>query len=451
MLRKACLKGFEAAVRSVQPSEAVKKHVQVIGNEIVVGDQKYFGRIHVVGFGKAVFGMFEALREVINNDSLIDECILSVPKGLNAESDFNKVRIFEGAQNNLPDEDSLKSAEEIKNLILNIPKDRILFVLISGGGSALLPSPINPITLNEKSNLIKDLSKSGASIQELNVVRKRLSNLKGGKLAQLSKGIPTISLILSDIINDPLDLIASGPTVINEDSPDDAIKIINKFGVEIPKNIQFVLNDEDNFVEQKEEDFDHVQNVLIGNIDAAISSLAQSIKSQLPEFDVIVGSGNVSGEARKVGQIFAQMAKAFFVNDDDEIAKLFQDLNQNVTFSCSDANNLCFICGGETTVQVTGNGKGGRNQEMVLSFALEMNGEESNEYCFLSAGTDGIDGPTDAAGAVVTHEDEFDKDLMREYLMDNNSYEYFSKFGNLIKIGHTGTNVMDLQILMCKK
>nr|CAD7424899.1 unnamed protein product [Timema monikensis] len=317
--------------------------------------------------------------------------IVSVPVGiLNTLHDKKEMlpkqgsvlQFIEGAKNNLPDKSSLGAAIKIKDLVKSLDQNAILLVLISGGGSALLPLPQTPVTLNEKCRVINLLASSGANIMELNCVRKKVSVLKGGGLARLAYPAQVISLILSDVVGDPLDFIASGPTVANTDKVLDALNIINKYSLlnKIPEsvisNIKVTSTSNDDSCNEVN-NFDHVQNNIIGNNSIAVNNVAKV--AQQNGYSSVILSTRVEGLVLNVAIKYANLA-----------------------------NEICLnISGGETTVILKGKGKGGRNQELALTFAKALyemkethpHMDEFNIF-LLSCGTDGIDGPTDAAGAI---------------------------------------------------
>ncbi|RXG52093.1 Glycerate kinase [Armadillidium vulgare] len=359
----------------------------------------------------------------------------------------------------------------------------------SGGGSAY-SLPVHPLNLDEKTEIIKSLSLRGASISELNTVRKAISATKGGKLVSKAK-CQVVSFILSDIIDSPLDLIASGPTVPNTDPLDAAYTVLQKYNIKIGSNLQRALNAET----QRETDhkFNHVYNVLLGNNETALKSVFDDIKGK-GKCSPIIMTSSLQGEASVIGRNLARLAFDILGNYDDVINAKFnvfrEILNINeesislLTSTIRNSTSLCLLFGGETTVTVNGKGRGGRNQEMVLAFSLETEklSEQFNgagEIAFLSGGTDGIDGPTDAAGALTyficregqviynrniwseTNVNELQTDEARKegldpekFLKDNDSYNYFSQLSEgkyLLKPGHTGTNVMDIQMVYIHK
>lgn len=343
-----------------------------------------------------------------------------------------------------------------------------------------MTSPINGISLEEKQKTIQLLSKSGANINELNCVRKKLSRIKGGKLAQLAYPKTTISLILSDVIGNPLAVIASGPTVENKDSADKGWDVIQNYNIEslLPAKVAECVKSSQ-VSSHNEIPFDHVQNYLIGSNLTALQA-AEASAAQLG-YSTFILSDRIQGEAKEVGLHFAQLAQVIaqmMTGFSDEqhrhiealsiaVENLYMDprccckLERLVRGCLRSRKNLCLIGGGESTVKVRGSGLGGRNQEMALSFLNETATDnwvtDELDIVFLSAGSDGIDGPTNAAGAVVFKDlfvDAQQQGLdIRAYLDDNDSFSFFQALRNgtfHVITGPSGTNVMDVHLLILK-
>jgi glycerate 2-kinase len=378
----------------------------------------------------------------------------------------------------LPDEKSLQAAKEIKSKVLSLTDDDILIVLITGGGSALLPLPIEPITLDEKSALIKQLSRAGATINELNTVRIAISQVKGGKLAEMGKNAhQIISLIVSDIVNDPLDLIASGPTIQFKKPSISPKAILEKYSLwsTIPASIAKVIQTTDEDLPKAIKNSDVF---LIGNNRIAIEAAMNKAKSF--DFIPVFLSSEVQGNVIEVSQAFFELSKAVknFSNRDEfveKIAGISSTLSAQSNFAndlvaaCLEAKSsagICIISGGETTVTVTGDGLGGRNQELALRFTKlchDANTSSLNDLLLLSAGTDGIDGNNENAGAFggskilsnfienVNDSDEDVSRLTQDFIFRNDSYRFYKNYAGdryQIIIGQTGTNVMDIHLLM---
>ncbi|XP_046636918.1 glycerate kinase-like [Daphnia pulicaria] len=471
---------YKAAVDAVKPGQLVNQAVRCLGNVVTIKEEleiEVDKNCHVIGFGKAVLAMALQMDTIIGHHTM--KGIISIPHGVMSQYSLpdqflKRYTIYEGAVNNIPDEESLKATKEIEEMVSNLKDCDVLFVLISGGGSALLASPVDDLTLDDKQKTIQLLSKSGANIQELNSVRKKLSRIKGGKLAQLSYPATTVALILSDVIGNPLDVIASGPTVENKDPQNRGWNIIQKYQLEnqLPVKVAKCLS----FTSPRNEiSFDHVRNYLIGSNLTALQA-AEAHATQIG-FVTAVLSDHIQGEAKEIGKNFAQIARIvaqMMAKSNDQhkhmeaLSVAAENLNVDPRFCCTlerlirgcfnTRKNLCLIGGGETTVSVRGSGLGGRNQEMVLSYLVETAENPASldelEVVFLSAGTDGIDGPTAAAGATTC--DGLFKEAQAQgldpitYLDNNDSYNFFHLFqqGNYHLItGPSGTNVMDIHIL----
>ncbi|GLV33042.1 uncharacterized protein CBL_10389 [Carabus blaptoides fortunei] len=412
--------------------------------------------------------------------------VVSVPVGIlsskfHQQSPSGRVKYLEGAKYNLPDAAAEQAAREISELIQNLNADDLLIVLISGGGSALLPLPKSPVTLEEKTRLIKLLSGKGADILELNCVRKRLSMLKGGGLATLAYPASVCSLVLSDVVGDPLDCIASGPTLPNRDPADAAIKIIEKYALlaQLPDSISRTLRSDllSNDPGVIPESFGHVTNFVIGSNGLAVSAAAN--EARWLGYRSCIISVEVSGDVCLISQSYARLALELVrlmkgLSSKRALEQCLRDIQSVLSISDDAIRELinleydphigvCIVAGGEATVTVGGAGVGGRNQQLALQFAIDVDKSlrasresvENMNISLLSCGTDGIDGPTDAAGAIgfsTLCELASRQNLSPvAYLRDNDSYNFFRKFQHgeyLIRTGHTGTNVMDIHVLV---
>lgn len=472
---------YASAVSAVEPRRLIREAVSYDQRHLTVKGKTFElqGQCYVVGFGKAVLGMALEIQDILGQD--LKQGICTVPEGIfqcfKGDPRYvvrdSRIEFIEGAKDNLPDIRAVEGAIKIKDLTKKLTEKDLLIVLISGGGSALLPLPQTGISLEEKLDLIKKLSKSGANILELNCVRKKLSQLKGGGLAALAYPAQVISLVISDIIGDPLDFIASSPTKFNTDKPHDALDIVRKYSLfdELPQTAKEALLKEDK--QQKlnavvNNEFNHVCNVIIGNNEKATQGALE--KAEALGYNACVLSSSVQGHVSDLSKIYADLANGVCTRNSPENIRLFvSEIARRLGASESILSNIrsrdfithtrfCLISGGEPTVIVKGTGKGGRNQQLALDFSLHVeNIDDGKEVTFLSGGSDGIDGPTDAAGAIGTN--DLVKKCLNEnldpvaYSEDNNAYEFFSKYNsgeNLIKIGHTGTNVMDIQVMIVK-
>ncbi|XP_056634963.1 glycerate kinase isoform X1 [Diorhabda sublineata] len=464
---------FHKSIEVIQPQRLIKNEVKLCQHHLTVRDQTYELNkpCYIVGFGKAVYGMAVELEQVLGQH--LKRGIVNVPVGIFEKFERvtdSKIEYVEGAKDNLPDEQALNGAKMIKDLVDNI-QDDLLFVLVSGGGSALLPLPIPPITLKEKQNLIRNLAKRGADINEMNCIRKRISIMKGGGLAELAYPCRVVCLVLSDIIGDPLDFIASGPTIPNTDSREMALAILKKYHLynEIPISIKNVIDKEKDGTQCPvvNGEYEHVKTYVIGNNKIATEAAKQEAINK--GFQSAIISTQIDGDVEKISKIYAELARNIdiAINDNSNKGKLrvfletfSYDLRVEERFVQElldmDFNKkMCLIFAGEPTVVVKGTGKGGRNQQLALAFSIEVNklGIKAADISFLSCGTDGIDGPTDAAGAVAISDFlEHTKNINPQlYLENNDAYSFYQKFRggkDLVKIGHTGTNVMDLHLMI---
>jgi len=428
---------FRAALDAADPARAVHAHVRLDGRTLVVGNDarvgreagsekpaRYpladFDRIFVVGAGKAALAMAGALEDLLG-DRVIGGCI-AVPDGVTPR--LRSISVL-NASHPYPDARSVAAGREIARMAASACSRRdLLLCVISGGASALMSLPAAGVTLAMKKRVTKLLQTRGATIHELNAVRKHLSAIKGGHLAKLAHPATVVSLILSDVIGDDLSAIGSGPTVPDRTTCEDASRVLKRYGIaplalsETPKPRDAV--------------FRRVRNVIVGSNRQSIE--AARTKAESLGYRSIVLSTTIDGETRDIARMHASIAR-------EAIAR--KKIARETT--ASGGRRICFLSGGETTVTVRGKGLGGRNQEFVLAALLAL--DETPGVTIFSAGTDGVDGPTDAAGAVAHSSAKIPPDA-RRFLDDNDSYHFFERHGGLIKTGPTGTNVMDVRMLL---
>ena len=418
---------FAAALKAADPSAAVLAHGDALRSLYLEGG---FERLIVIGFGKASFPMALALDETLGD--LIDKGIIITKYG-HAPGELRKFRIIE-AGHPIPDENGAMGTGEIINLIMGSTAKTLVVTLVSGGGSALFVLPMDDILLQEKQVMTSLLLEAGADISELNAVRKHISRVKGGGLAEKAFPSTIVSLILSDVIGDRLDVIASGPTAPDPTTYTDALAVLEKYGLmekAPPAVVRLLKAGEKGLLPETPKPwspvFHHVINSIIGNNRSALE--AARLKALDFGLNGEIMADDITGEARKTGKWLARKALAAMLEKGEE--------------------PFCMVSGGETTVTVTGKGKGGRNMELALAFALEIEGTPG--ITLLSAGSDGTDGPTDAAGAMVDGMTAIRARNMgldpEAYLRDNDSYTFFRKAGGLFVTGPTGTNVMDMQFI----
>ena len=336
----------------------------------------------------------------------------------------------------VPDQNGIDGSEKIIDLLETTSKSDLVLYLISGGGSALLTAPAENISLDNLQQLNRSLLACGASIGEINTLRKHLSRVKGGNLARLAQPAQVAALILSDVIGDPLDVIASGPTVPDPTHYSDALLILEKYAItnQIPSAIHAHLTAGLNgeiaeTPKSGEATFDQVNNIIVGNnYQSAQAGLAQA---QALGLNTLLLTTYLEGEARTIGPALAAIARQIDQTGDPV------------------PRPACIIAGGETTVIIQGGGLGGRNQELALSAVSPLAGL-ANTY-LISLATDGDDGPTDAAGAVVTGNTLSQAQLKKlnhaQFLENNDAYYFFEPLGDLLKPGPTLTNVNDLSFI----
>ncbi len=443
---------FSAALKRVDPYSMIKERLALDHDTLKInteaGQESFnladFDSVVILGAGKATAKMALAVEGILRQR--ISKGVISVKPG--HTENLKVVKIIE-AGHPVPDENSEKAGREIARLCRE-GDDRTLFInLISGGGSALLTLPIEAeqgsehlsLTLPDIQETTELLLSSGTAIQEINCIRKHISGIKGGRLARLMYPATSINLILSDVVGDRLDSIASGLTTGDPTTFKEAASIIKKYDLEsrLAANVLAVLQAGLNGRLQdtpKPDDrvFDRVHNILIGTNIAALN--AARFRAEELGYRTAALSSQIIGEAREAAKFFLGIGK---------------DIKKHGLLIERPA---CLIAGGETTVTIRGDGLGGRNQEMALSFLAEIASDPkgSENIYFLSAGTDGNDGPTDAAGAFASLEvleagKTADLDV-QSYLSRNDSYHYFDKIGRLLKTGPTNTNVGDLQIMI---
>jgi len=427
---------FNAALKSIDPYKAVSRHTDEIIKSYNSGK---YENLYVLSFGKAASAMARASIDFL--DKLVTGGIVITKYGhTGGLKEKHRLKIFE-AGHPVPDETGYNATKDIIRLLENSDEKTYILCLISGGGSSLLVAPYNGISLKDKQDTTRLLLNCGADIFELNAVRKHISLVKGGRLAAISAAPAIESLILSDVLNDRLDVIASGPFIPDETTFKDAFNVIQKYSIdrEIPKNVLELLQNGirghiPETPKRGDPVFDKVSTRIVGNIAKAIEAAKE--KAEQLGFNVEVVDKAIHGEAREAGSRLARRALKVKT-------KMIQE---------NSGRSVCLISGGETTVTVRGHGIGGRNIELALAFAVEIDGK--NGITFLSAGTDGGDGPTDSAGAIVDGDtvlkgraNGIDPEI---FLQNNDSYNYFKKTDDLLITGPTGTNVMDLQIALIR-
>jgi len=430
--RERALAVLSVALEAVDPVNAIKRQVSLSNETLRIGQRTYdlghYRNIYVIGGGKASGSMAQAVEEILGQR--VTDGLVNVKYGYGAKTDI--IRLNE-AGHPIPDATGMAGTKQMAELARKATEEDLVICLISGGGSGLMTLPVEGITLADMKLLTDALLRCGATINEINAVRKHLSQIKGGNLARLAYPAEIVSLILSDVVGNPLDVIASGPTVPDTTTFADAYGVIEKYDLleELPRPIvQRLQQGKEGLIPETpkagDKSFTRTYNLIVASNEVAAE--AATTKAKELGFHTLLLSTFVEGEAREVAKVFAAVAK--------EILHSGRPVPRPA----------CVVAGGGTTVTVRGNGLGGRNQEIALGAALEIAGLE--DVMIIPLATDGTDGPTDAAGAIA------DGSTLRraqeaglsatQYLADNDSYHFFQKLGDLLITGPTNTNVNDL-------
>ena len=430
---------FSAGVRAVAPQAAIEKHCRFDDNILHVGDREYqldrYAHIYVIGCGKAAASMAAVMENMLGDR--ITAGIVTVKYKHTA--DLNRVQIVE-AGHPIPDDNGCQGAESIVNLSRSADNHDLVICLISGGGSALLPLPAAGLTLADKQGTIKALLHCGATIHEINAIRKHTSAVKGGLLAREVFPAELLTLILSDVVGDDLDAIASGPCVPDASTYRDCLNIVAKYGIEkvLPPRVRKHLQQGSDGLRPETPDpadriFERAYSMIVGSNSEALEA-ARNAAAQMG-YNPLILSSMIEGDTGQVAGMHGAIAREILKTGHPTPAP------------------ACILSGGETTVVLTGDGLGGRNQQFALAAALDIAGHD--RIVILSGGTDGTDGPTDAAGAYVDG-----STLHRavnlgmdpsKYLADNDAYHFFKRLDDLLITGPTGTNVMDLRVMLIGK
>lgn len=440
-LRRDAITIFRAALAAADAGTAVRRHLSITRDRLRAGGVclalHNFDRIFLIAAGKAAIEMAAAVEEIFSRSRRTQLAGgIAVTKHGHATLLLGSVQVM-GAGHPIPDTAGLAASLAVQDLLRELNARDLLIVAISGGASALLPAPAEPLSLAEKQRTTDLLLRAGANIAELNAVRKHLSTLKGGRLAALAYPATVVSLLLSDVIGDAVDVIGSGPTAADRSTFAEAMAVLARFNLldRVPAAVRERLEigmrgDIAETPKSADPIFENVHNVVIGSNRLALAAAAREAK--LLGYRSLVLSSTMEGEAREVARVHAQVLREVVASGNPVAAP------------------ACILSGGETTVTVLGVGKGGRNQEFALAAALGIAGLPN--AVMLSAGTDGMDGETDAAGAISTGDTIARAARLgvdaAEHLARNDSYRFFEPLGDLIKTGPTGTNVMDVHLLL---
>ena len=397
------------AIHQVLPDEAVKKALD--------GKEFSSGKLIVISAGKAAWQMAKAASDILKDK--IDDGVV-VTKYDHVMGQIPKMKCFE-AGHPVPDENSFNATRVALDTVSDLKEDDTVLFLLSGGGSALFEMPL--IDGKELQDITNQLLACGAEITEINTIRKRLSAVKGGKFAKICKPAHVFSIVLSDILGDPLDMIASGPAYPDSSTCEDAKRIVEKYKIKMSLEAIKLLD------EETPKQLDNVETIITGSV----RNLCQAAANKAKElgYEPIILTDQLTCEAKEAGSFMASIAKS----------------NQNSNKS------LAYIAGGETVVHLIGKGKGGRNQELALAASIGLNGLK--DTCVFSLGSDGTDGPTDAAGGYVdenTFNDLKEKGVsVFDVLNNNDAYNALKLTDGLVVTGPTGTNVNDVSVLLIKR
>jgi hydroxypyruvate reductase len=416
---------WRAALAAGDVRPLIARVVRLEGGRLLIADRPYDSRVLVFGCGKASGAMARAVEEAL--DERMVGGLVVVKDGYTVPT--RRIRLVE-AGHPVPDARGERAAREIASRLRAARADDLVLFLVSGGGSALMPAPAPPVTLAEKQETTRLLLAAGATINELNAVRKHLSFLKGGQLARAAAPAAVVSLILSDVVGDPLDVIASGPTAPDRSTFADALAVLERKGVaaRVPPAVrERLVAGASGRIEETPKPgdrlFERVRNIVIGNNALVVDAAAAEARRLGYRAELLTRS--LQGEARDVARDLVARARAL-------------------------PPRTCLIAGGETTVTVRGGGRGGRCQEFALAAALALRPEDA--LVVLAAGTDGTDGPTDAAGGIVdagtVARGERSGRSARAALEDNDAYTFLSAAGDLMVSGPTNTNLLDVYLVL---
>ena len=428
-----------AAIQAVEPGRVVERAVKRDADDLVISRRTYdlstFRNVYLLALGKASLPMAESMTQILG-DSLTSGLVITkhLPAGFKSRGLSKVIKgrssVIQGGHP-LPNDRSLVAGKRVIQFLSRLTANDLLVCLISGGGSALMAAPLPGVSLSDLQAVTAELLKCGAAIEEINALRRRLDLLKGGGMIRMANQATVVSLILSDVIGNPLESIASGPTAPDPTSRDEALAVVKKYALQAILPAEILISLENSLETPKPDDpvFEKVHNLVVGsNLSAAQAALRQAAGEG---FHPYLLRTDLKGEARQA---------AF---------ELSTFLRQAKKSNAPVPAPACMVAGGETTVSLQGNGRGGRNTELALAAVSEL--ADFPEVMLVSLATDGEDGPTDTAGAVVTG-----RSFRRAaelglnpgpYLQTNDSYTFFDALDDLLKPGPTGTNVNDLVFL----
>jgi glycerate 2-kinase len=459
-LRRDAMQIWQAGVEAVRSDRLVRQALRVQRQSLLIGSDAAvpldaIGRIVVVGAGKAGAGMTAAVEDVLGPQLLAEKNLagwVNVPADCVRELQRIHLHAARPAGLNEPTAQGIAGAEQILRLVQSLGPDDLCLCLISGGGSALMPAPVEGITLADKLAITRHLSAAGANIEQLNAVRKQLSRIKGGGLLRACRAGRLAALMISDVLGDPLEVIASGPTVPDSSTPQDALDVLNKFSAKAAGISSAV--------------FDHLEKAVVLQRETSsreltapgvVGATAGTKPPTCCVTNLVIGNNSTAvaaaaGEARRLGYAVTTESATQSEGPAEEVGRRLAKHAQQMR---AGAGPTCLVSGGEPVVKLVDaarRGLGGRNQQLVLAALAELADDGAAHIALLSGGTDGEDGPTDAAGAVL------DADVMAaarkkgldpaDYLARNDAYRFFGPLGALLKTGPTHTNVCDVRVVV---
>jgi len=426
------LDAAEKSIEEILPRNALQRHVKRARNMLIVKKTKYrlneLKKVVVLGTGKASIGMAEYIEEILLDR--IDSGLIIAPRELVSKATLEKIEVVPSTHP-IPSMLGVRASERLLECASSVDSETLVIFLISGGASALTPLPAPPLTLEDKAQTTKLLLSSGATIDEINTVRRHISEIKGGRLVKKLSNARIISLIISDVVGDKLEVIGSGLTAPDPTTFKDAYGVLRRYSLwdKVSENVRKRIEDGLNgLIDENPKPgdpiFNRVQNVIVGSVSDACRAARRRLTSR--KYPANILTRYMEGEASEIGRF---------------LGSIMRELGDR-------KGRVALICGGETTVRVRGHGIGGRNQELALSTSINIS--KLAYSCLVSIGTDGVDGPTNAAGAIVDNEtygEAVENGLNPIiYLEDNNSYEFFKRVGGHVITGPTGTNVGDIVI-----
>ncbi len=429
-LRKIAGELRQAALAAVEPAAAVHAHLRRESDCLVAAGERYdlenVRQVYLVAIGKAAVPMAMATADLLGKALTAGVVVTKVGHYDPTIQQLPDSVVVVEAGHPVPDHNSVLGAQKVVTMLEGAGDDDLVLCLISGGGSALMSLPVEGMTLGQLQAVTGELLRTGATIGEINTVRKHLSQVKGGRLAEQASPAQLLTLILSDVVGDPLDMIASGPTVPDPTTVNDAQLVLRRYGDPMPELASFFRETP----KACDPIFQRVRYQIVGsNRQAALAVVDRARQLGL---NSLLLSTFIEGEAREVARVAAGLAKSVRMHGDPVPAP------------------ACLVLGGETTVTIHGSGKGGRNQELALAAALALEGWP--DLLVMALATDGGDGPTDAAGATINGETTSRASALgldgRISLANNDAYHFFDPLGDLIRIGPTGTNVNDLLVIL---